>query len=257
MTRAALFLALIPCAALAQSDSRQQALGKKLAEDVESHSTLVNDPAVVQYVSRIAQNLAQAGEIHDPLTVKVITGDTAYAFPGASCYVNTGLILRAESEAELAGAIAHLLGHIVFWRTTPVEIGPGTQIPLISEAVCARLGGAFAIPMVFANGQATLEAQSDQAGLEYMAKAGYDPEGLADFFERILSGPKRRSSFYSWAKFPAATRTQADSLRDQRSDFIVTTSEFHDIQDRVASLTAKLTPPPGAAPTLNPVKHFH
>ena len=75
----------------------------------------------MQYVSHIAQNLAQSGELHDPLTV--------YVFPGASCYVNTGLVSKAESEAELAGAIAHLLGHIVFWRITPVAIGPGTQIP--------------------------------------------------------------------------------------------------------------------------------
>jgi beta-barrel assembly-enhancing protease len=219
MIRAALFLALVPCAALAQSDSRRQALGKQLAEDMESHSTIVNDATMLQYVSRIAQNLAQAGKLHDPLTVKVITGSTAYAFPGASCYVS-GLILKAESEAGLAGAIAHLLGHIVFWRTMPVEIGPGTQIPMVwASGACARLAGAFAIPMFFANGQAILEAQSDQVGLEYMAKAGYDPEALADFFDRILSsGPKRASAFSSWVKFPASTRTQSDSLRDQRSD---------------------------------------
>jgi len=112
------------------------------------------------------------------------------------------------------------------------------------------------MPIVFANGQATLESQADQVGHEYMAKAGYDPEALADFFERILSsGPKRASAFSSWVKFPASTRTQSDSLRDQRSDFIVTTSEFHEIQQRVASQIAKLTPP-GAAPTLNPVKHL-
>src|ERR1019366_4799745 len=98
-------------------------------------------------------------------------------------------------------------------------------------------------------------SQADQAGLEYMAKAGYDPEGLADFFERIVSlRRKRGSAFNPWAKFPASTRTQADSLRDRRSGFIVTTSEFHDVRQRVASLIAKLTPP-GAAPTLRPVKH--
>jgi predicted Zn-dependent protease len=81
MTRAALLRALVPFAALAQSDSRQQALGTQLAEDVESHSTLVSNPAVVQYVSRIAQNLLQSAELQQPLSVTVITGDTAYAFP--------------------------------------------------------------------------------------------------------------------------------------------------------------------------------
>jgi predicted Zn-dependent protease len=85
MTRATLSLALVPFTTLAQSDARQQALGKQLAEDVESHSTIVSDPAVVQYVNRIAQNLAQAAELQQPLTLRVITGDSAYAFPGASC----------------------------------------------------------------------------------------------------------------------------------------------------------------------------
>jgi predicted Zn-dependent protease len=249
MTRAALSLALVPFTTLAQSDPRQQALGKQLAQDVESHSTIVSDPTVVQYVNRIAQNLAQAAELQQPLTLRVITGDSAYAFPGASCYVNTSLILKAQSEAELAGAIAHLLGHIVFWRTTPVEIGSGTQIPLVSEAICPRLAGAFAMPMAFANEQPALESESDRAGLEYMVKTGYDPEALADFFERTLSVPKGNLSlFYPWAKFPASTRTQADSLRDQRSDFIVTTSEFHDVQQRVSSLIAKLTPPAALPP---------
>jgi predicted Zn-dependent protease len=254
MTRATLLLALIPCTALAQSDSRQQALGKQLAEDVESHSTRVDDPAVVQYVSRIAQKLAQAAELRDPLTVNVITGDTTYAFPGASCYVNTGLILKAASEAELAGVIAHLLAHVALWQITPTATV--SQIPVIPEAVCARLAGAFAMTMTFANGQTTLESQADQAGLEYMARAGYDTEGLADFFERIVSSRRNRGSAFSpWVKFPASTRTLADSLRDQRSGFIVTTSEFHDVQQRVASLIAKLTPP-GAAPTLNSGKHI-
>jgi predicted Zn-dependent protease len=253
MTRAALLLALVPLAALAQADFRQQEIGKQLAEDVESHSTAVNDSAVVRYVNRIAQNLAQAAELQQPLTVKVITGDTAYAFPGASCYVNTGLILKAESEAELAGAIAHLLGHVALWRIT--SSGTVSQIPLIPEAVCARLAGAHAMPMASVDGPGTLESQADQAGLEYMARAGYDPEGLADFFERALSSMPKKA-FHPWAKFPASTRTEAGSLRDERSHFIVTTSEFHDIQDRVASLIAKPTPPPGAVPTLHPVNHL-
>ena len=254
MTRATLLLAIIPCTALAQSGSREQALGKQLAVDVESRSTRVDDPAVVQYVSRIAQKLAQAAELQAPLTVRVITGDTAYAFPGASCYVNAGLILKAASEAELAGAIAHLVAHMALWSSTPLEIGSEPQIPIYFAAACARLGGTFATRMVSVNGQRTLESQADQAGLEYMARAGYDPEGLADFFERTLSSMPKKA-FNPWAKFPASTRTQADSLCDRRSGFIVTTSEFHDVRQRVASLIAKLTPP-GAAPTLRPVKHL-
>jgi hypothetical protein len=146
--------------------------------------------------------------------------------------------------------MAQPVSSFMFWRTTTVEIGPDTEIPKVFAAVSARLGGAFVMPMVLANGQAALESPADQVGLEYMAGAGYDPEALADFFERILSSmPKRASAFSPWANFPAST--------ERRPTHYATTgaAEFHDIQDRVASLIARLTPP-GAVPTLNPVQHL-
>ena len=107
------------------------------------------------------------------------------------------------------------------------------------------------MPIVFANGQATLESQADQVGHEYMAKAGYDPEALADFFERILSsGPKRASAFSPWVKFP-----HPPERRPTRYATSATTSSLplpNFTTNSGASLIAKLTPP-GAAPTLNPL----
>jgi predicted Zn-dependent protease len=182
-------MALLPVTAFSQdSSAKEQALGKQLAQEVERQSTVVTDPAVVQYVNRVAQKVAQATNLQESLAVKVIAGDSSYAFPGASCYVSSNLILTAASEAELAGAIAHLLGHIALWHAShaplpfPQNIAP---IPLIWTADCLRLSaGGFARPMGFIDRQAAIESQADQLGLGYLDKAGYDPGALADLFER-------------------------------------------------------------------------
>jgi predicted Zn-dependent protease len=258
MKRATLLMALIPAAALAQRPQMEDALGKQLAQELEMRSTLVTDPAVTQYVNRVAQKVALAAGLRDPLTVKVITGDSphAVAFPGASCYLNTKLILTAASEAELAGGIAHQLGHLALWHDNQaVRLDPQNtgHIPLIWYVGCARSSARLAIPIGLVDRQADLESQADQLGLGYMQKAGYDPEALADLFERMLSQVRKPSVFQPWATFPVSTRTRADALRDQRSDYLVTTSEFREIQQRLAALLPP-PPPPGAVPTLHPGK---
>jgi predicted Zn-dependent protease len=255
--------ALLPLAALPQSSAtREQALGKQLAQEVERHSTLVTDPAIAQYADRIGQKLARAANLREPLTVKVITGDNAYALPGASVYIDTSLILTAASEAELAGAIAHLLGHIALWHDSH-QVDPlmTAQIPIVWLADCLRLAaGGFAIPMGIVGKQTQLESQADQLGLEYMDRAGYDPGALADLFERMLSQPRKRSVLRPWAKFPESTRTQADALRIQGNNFVVNTSEFAGIQQRVSALQVVDASARTDAPTLKrermaPVEH--
>jgi predicted Zn-dependent protease len=256
MTRATFVMALLPMTAFAQySTAKEEALGQQLAQGLERSSTLLIDSTVTQYVNRIAQKLAQAASLPAPLSVKVITGDNSYAFPGASYYVSTKLTLTAASEAELAGAIGHLMGHVALWhdshaaRLDPQNIG---QIPIVWAADCLRLSeGGFAIPIGVAERQVALESRADQLGLGYLDKAGYDPGALADLFERILSQTARKpSAFQPWLKFPAATRTRADALRDQPRDNIVTTSEFRDIQQRLEAVLTTAAPAEGR-PTLN------
>lgn len=125
MTRAALLLALLPITALAQLPPAQQQFANQLAQEMERNSTPLVDPTILQYVNGVAQRIAQGAGLSGPLAVKVISGDRpqAQAFPGAPLYLNTGLVLTAASEAELAGAIAHQLGHVALWhinRPAPV-----------------------------------------------------------------------------------------------------------------------------------------
>jgi beta-barrel assembly-enhancing protease len=255
MTRVTLLVALLPLTALAQSSTvqstaREEALGKQLAHEVERLATVVTDPAIVEYVTRVAQNVARAAGLQQPLTVKVITGDSSYAFPGASCYISTKLILTAASEAELAGAIAHLMGHLALWHDS--HTAPNVaQIPIVWAADCLRLNvGGFALPMGFVDRQASYESQADQLGLGYLDKAGYDPGALADFFERMLSQVRKPGIFKPWGKFPASTRAGADSLRAHGNNFVVTTSEFAAIQQRVSALQVADAAVRAGAPTL-------
>jgi predicted Zn-dependent protease len=259
MRGATLLLALVPLTAGAQdSRDKQQAIGKQLAQEVERQSTIITDPALVQYVDRIAQKLALAAGLRGALTVKVITGDSSYALPAGFLYIGTNLILKAASEAELAGIIAHQLAHIALWddeqraqllaQLEPQNIA---GIPLIWYAGCQRLSGAFA-PAAISNQEAALESRADQLALGFMDKAGYDPGALADFFERTEPAkPPKPSVFRPVVTLPAATRTAADAMRNNRSDYIVTTSEFAGVEQH---LTALLTPtaPTQDVPTLYP-----
>jgi predicted Zn-dependent protease len=252
--RGVYFLAMfLPAMAQAQPVDKDLAIGRQMAAQVETRSKLVADPAVVEYLNRIGQSLALHANLKTPLTLKVIEGNGAQAttLPGGFCYLTTKLIMTAETEAELAGAIAHQIGHMVIWR----EKGPWTDgtigtIPLIPASLCLRASLGLAMPMGFINEQRDAEAKADQFGLEYLYQSGYDPAGLADLYERILSQGYRKGSvrpvFMPWSIFPPATRSQADSLRSKMSSYIVTTSGFNDLQQRLRALqpVAPKTPPP-------------
>jgi predicted Zn-dependent protease len=252
MRRVTLLVALVPLTAPAQGVGKQQEIGKQLAQDVERREKVVADPAIVQYVNRIGQKVALAAASTFPLTVKVIAGDDPYAmaFPGGYCYLNTKLILTAAGEAELVGAIAHQMGHIASGHGFDPE---GQYLLLVTpllawRGLCVRgRAMAYPVPVGFLKRQGEDESQADLLGLDYLDKAGYDPGALADLFERILAGGGKPSPSEPWLAFPASTRTRADALRNQRSVSVVNTSEFRDIQQRLAALF-----PPQPAPVVKP-----
>jgi predicted Zn-dependent protease len=261
MRRVALFGVVVCFAALAQNPaSRQQAIPNQLAHDLERRSTFVTDGAVAGYVDRIAQKLAMAAGLRDRLSVKVIAGDLSAAFPGASVYIDTRLILTAANEAELAGGMAHLLGHIALWKDPPAHVetpdllAPNVlAIPLIwYGGGCQRWSASRAVPMGSLPGQAHLESEADQLALGYMSKAGYDPGALADFFDRMLAAQKRQPAIFRPAALTAATRAQAEALRGQGNRYIVTTSEFSAVQHRLIALLEPSAAAMAGIPTLYP-----
>ena len=116
---------------------REIALGKQLAQEVERSSKMIDDPVVTEYVNRVGQNLVRNSDAKVPFTIKVIDSDevNAFALPGGFFYVNSGLILRAQEESELAGVMAHEISHVVLRHgtknATKGEIMQLATIPLM------------------------------------------------------------------------------------------------------------------------------
>src|SRR5271168_4024627 len=89
-------------------------MGRSYAQQVESSSKMVSDPIIAEYVNRIGQNLVRNSDAEVPFTIKVVDTDdiNAFALPGGFFYVDSGLILAADNEAELAGVMAHEIAHV-------------------------------------------------------------------------------------------------------------------------------------------------
>src|SRR5579864_3367214 len=180
---------------------KEIALGKQLAQEVERQAKIIDDPVIAEYVNRVGQNLVRNSDAKVPFTIKVLDTEevNAFALPGGFFFVNSGLILKAESEAELAGVMAHEIAHVAARHGTRqatkgdlLQIG---TIPLIFMGGWAgyaiRQGAGLAIPMGFLTFTRANEREADYLGLQYLYKSGYDPIAFIDFFEKIETLEKK------------------------------------------------------------------
>ena len=232
------------------------ALGKQLAQEVERTSKMIDDPVVTEYVNRVGQNLVRNSDARVPFTIKVIDSDevNAFALPGGFFYVNSGLILRAQEESELAGVMAHEISHVVARhgtkQATKGEMMQLATIPLILLGPGGWAGyGIYealqlAIPLSYLKFSRDAEREADFLGIQYMYKAGYDPNSYVTFFERIQADEKRRPGtipkFFS--THPPTPERIADAQKEiarilpERDEYIVTTSEFDGVKSRLRNV---------------------
>ena len=254
------------------SIEKEMALGKALAQEVEKSSKLIDDPVVTEYVNRVGQNLVRNSDAKVPFTIKVIDSDeiNAFALPGGFFYVNSGLILAATEESELAGVMAHEIAHVAARHGTKnATKGDIMQLASIPAMIFIPYGWAgygiyegmnLAIPLTFLKFSRDAEREADYLGLQYMYKAGYDPNAYVTFFERIRADEKRRPGsipkvFSTHPPTPdrieAAQKEIADIL-PSRPEYIVTTSEFDSVKARLRNIMfAKRTSDSGPGkPTL-------
>ncbi len=236
------------------SIEKEIAMGKQYAMEIERQAKIVDDPTIAEYVNRVGQNLVRNSDCKVPVTIKVIDTDepNAMALPGGFFYVNTGLITLAENESEVAGVMGHEIAHIAARhgtkQATRGNIANLATIPLIFmggwTGYGIRQAVSILIPMGFLAFSRAFEEEADLLGLQYMYKAGYDPNGFVDFFERLESMEKRKPGTISKAfrshpptadRITTAQKNISDLLRE-KPEYVITTSEFEDVKDRLLAM---------------------
>jgi len=233
---------------------KEIALGKALAQQVEQQSRLIEDPVITEYVNRVGQNLVRNSDAQVPFTIKVIDSDevNAFALPGGFFYVNTGLILAADTEAELAGVMAHEIAHVAARHGTrnasKAELANWMSLPLIflggPIGFGARSAAGLLLPMKFLQFSRGAEREADYLGLQYMYKAGYDPQAFVDFFEKIEAKEKSRpgtlaKAFSTHPPTPdriTASEEEIKTILPPKPEYVVTTSEYAQVNDRLRVL---------------------
>jgi len=245
------------------SIQKEMAIGKAMSQQVERKSTLVTDKLITEYVNRLAQNLARHSDAKIPITVKVIEGDDpdAVTLPGGFIYVHTGLLRTADTEAELAAALAHEIGHVAARhgtrQATQGQVAQIAAIPLIFVGgglgtLCMSAAELTVVPAGTLAIQRAYETEADMLGLQYLYKSGYDPLGMVDIFEKIFVFAEEKH-VKLLARLGSSHPTANDRLVNvqknietqlkARPEYIVNTSEFDNMKTRLAALDWTPKPP--------------
>ena len=232
-------------------------MGKSYAAQIEKSTKFITDPQVTEYVNRVGQNIVKNSDCKVPFTIKVIDSDeiNAMALPGGFFYVNSGLVLAADEEAELAGVMAHETAHVCahhaareMTRANYAQLG---TIPLIFIGGWAGYGiyeaANLAIPLTFLEFSREFESQADYLGVEYMYRAGYDPQAFVTFFEKIQDLQKHKPgavarAFSDHPQTPdriAHSQEEIAKILPPRDEYLVTTSEFDEVKARLARIENK------------------
>ncbi len=229
-------------------------IGKSYATQLEASMKMITDPTINEYVNRVGQNLVRNSDAKVPFTIKVVDADdvNAMALPGGFFYVNSGLILAADDEAELAAVMAHEIAHVARRHATRgqtrADIAQILTLPLIfvggGIGYAAQEAAGIGLPLTFLKFSRGFEAEADYFGLQYMYKAGYDPNAFVTIFEKLQALDKKKpgalsKAFETHPQTPdriSATQKEIASILPPRDQYVETTSEFNDVKARLASI---------------------
>lgn len=235
---------------------RELALGKQLALEVQRQSKIVDDPVISEYVNRLSQNLARNSDSKFPIQTRVIDDESlnAMSLPGGYLFVNTGLILASDSEAELAGGIAHEIAHIAARhgtrQATRDQMAQLSTIPLIFmggwPGMASQMGARAIAPLGSRKLDRDFENEADLLGLQYLYKTGYDPAAMVDLLEQIEALQTRRPNRIALlvSTHPVtsdriiAVQKDIETLLQPRPQYVVSTSEFANVKARLLAAEA-------------------
>lgn len=252
------------------SQEKEIGIGKQFATEIDHSAKMVTDPVVNEFVNRLAQNVARNSDLTIPLTVKVIDSPelNAFALPGGFLYVNSGLLLAADEEAQVAGVVAHEIAHVAarHWASqmTKATFLQYAMIPLIftpmSYPVYMGVSTALnlGLPLTFLKFDRGAEAEADMLGLQYMYKAGYDPSAYVTFFSKIIEEDRKSPGsvptvFASHPPTPERILKSEEEIKTilpKKEQYLVSTSEFDDVKTRLQSIMSLRKSEKKEGPTL-------
>jgi predicted Zn-dependent protease len=251
---------------MSMSVEKEVALGRQLAAEVDRQAKFVDDPVITEYVNRVGQNLVLHSDAKIPFTIKVIDSDevNAFALPGGFFYVNKGLVLAADNEAELAGVMAHEISHVIArhgvenqTKANLMQYGTLAGIILLGGIPGMVLQNTAGLGMMgaFMKFSRSAEAEADKLGTQYLYAAGYDPTALATMFEKLEAKNKKKPGTIAkiFSDHPAPADRRAASLAlaarfPEHDEYVISTSEFQKVKARLLRLSNARASTAGAVP---------
>ena len=231
----------------------QVRMGQEFAKQVEQSSHVITDPYVNEVINRLGQNLQRNSDTHLPFTIKILDVEdvNAFALPGGYMFVNAGAILLADDESEIAGVMAHEIGHVAAChaargatRGALAQIGMIPVIIMTGGIAGLGVGEAanYGVPAVFRKFSRSFEAQADYLGIQYMYKAGYDPNGMVNFFEKLATLDKKRTGIYVkvYGDHPQTpdrlekSQEEIGKILPPREQYMIDSSDFEQAKKRLA-----------------------
>ena len=238
------------------SEKDEIELGRLAAGEIEKDILLVENPAVVRYIDSLGQSLVRkSGRPGIQYTFKVVDSPeiNAFALPGGFVYVNRGLIESAKAEDELAGVLAHEIGHVVArhgadqaMRSGLVQTGLGALGTLLGRGTSASLGKTAAEMVatgVFMRFSREAEREADRLGARMLYDTGLQPRGMVSFFDTLAGVQKSQPNVVQkfLSSHPSATERSENvstliSGFPSTSKLVADTPAFQDTKTRLASL---------------------
>src|SRR5215216_3231701 len=238
---------------------KEAAIGRQLAAEIDAQSKFVSDPFVNEYINRVGQNIVLRSDSKIPFTIKVLDSPdvNAFALPGGFLYINSGAVLAADSEAEIAGVMAHEIAHVAarhgVEQQSKGRLLQYLSIPLIFVGgplgTIVQNAANILVPLTFLKFSRGAEEEADRLGLQYMWAAGYDPTAMLAFFEKLKAKEKKAPGALAkvFSTHPA-TGDRIDKARllltrfPERDEYTVSTSEFNIVKQKLLAVINQNNP---------------
>jgi predicted Zn-dependent protease len=254
-------------AKMSGSTEKEVRMGRELAAEVDRQAKFIDDPMITEYVNRVGQNIVLHSDAKVPFTIKVIDSDevNAFALPGGFFYVNKGLLLAADNEAEVAGVMAHEIGHVAARHAVEnqtkanilqyLALGGSIFLGGIPGMIYQNTAG-LGLLGIFMKFSRSAEEEADRLGVQYMWAAGYDPTAMATMFEKLEAKNKKKPGLIAkaFSTHPAPPERRASALAlaarfPEHEEYVISTSEFQRVKAKLLRLSNARATTAGALPS--------